>query len=289
MSISIEQFNKTLNESVSSDLNFHKWSGYRDAVTDYIKFYKNKNGTCVILGAGNIMDINLGELINPEYQTVLADIDIKSVNGGIERHGAVDNIAVIKSDLGGLDAEAVMEKTSLLIKGNDIAGLNKYLETYKFKIGSETDDFDNVMLSSVYTQLFIPQFLYILQQSAINDNAKQVALETALKFTAKLIKHVNDEIIRMAATGASVCAWSDILEYADGDISLYDIKNHIKDKVWMDEFYQTYVRDYGHGLGSYGITDLARRLGDLTEKWLLWPFSKERTMIVKIIAGKITS
>lgn len=287
--MSIEYFNKTLNESVDTDSNFRRWSDYRDAVTDYIKLYKNESGTCIILGAGNILDINLGELINPEYETVLADIDVKSVEEGIKRLGLAKNISVIKSDLGGLDACSFMKKASLLTQGNDIAGLKKYLETYEFKSGSETDGFNNVMLSSVYTQLFIPQFVYLLQQSSMDDNTKPAALEAALKFTAKLIKHVNDEIIRMAAAGASVCAWSDILEYTEGDNALYDIKNHIIDSIWMDEFYKTYVRDYGHGLGSYGIADLGERLGDLTEKWMIWPFSKKRTLIVKIIAGKVTS
>jgi hypothetical protein len=114
------------------------------------------------------------------------------------------------------------------------------------------------------------------------------SLETALAFTARLISHLNDIVTELASKSAAVLAWSDIFEYGNEDQALADIRKHIGNRKWMDSFYTAYIRDYGYGLGSFGIEDLAKRLHDVKSEWLVWPFDENRTLIVKAISGSIT-
>ncbi|MCD6322661.1 MAG: hypothetical protein J7L77_06500, partial [Clostridiales bacterium] len=59
MNYSMEQFYRVLNESVSTNENFKKWAEYRKAITDFTVGRMWKKGSCFMLGAGNIYDIDL--------------------------------------------------------------------------------------------------------------------------------------------------------------------------------------------------------------------------------------
>ncbi len=291
MDYSMEKFYRALNESVSTDENFNKWSSYREEVTAFAVSGMWKNGSCFILGAGNIFDIDLNKVSENSDEIVMGDIDIASVYKGIALYkNAFKKAAVEIVDIAGMDNNRFMFNIHEFFENNDIDKLIKYLQSYKFNTEYETINYDNVFVSTIYTQLFIPQLLTLLnQQDQLSTDIKQKILDSSLAFTAKLIAHVNDLVMKLAADDATVCAWSDVLEYENGDPALSDIKNHIDDKKWMDSMYEIYIRDYGHGLGSYGISDLTERLGRVEEKWLVWAFNENRTLVVKIISGTVTS
>lgn len=289
MTGSIEKFNMLLNESVSFGESLIKWKSFRDSVTSFALDGIKKNSTAIILGAGNMLDIDLIRIKKAVGNITLADIDTGAVKRGIKNMDDTDSLTVMKSDLGSLDLNNVMQVVSDSIKSEDIVKLENFLKAYRFKSGMKELKYSYVMVSALYTQLFITQFLMMMQQSVMDADAKNSFIETALGFSARLISHVNDTIIRIAGSNGIVCAWSDILEYSTDDPALTDIENHINDKLWMDEFFMIYVRDHGHGLGSYGITDLADRLNNVRQRWLLWPFNSKRTLVVRIIRGTVTS
>ncbi len=290
MQESIEKFNKQINESASTNEYFCRWNNYRAEITEFISGCMWKNGSIVMLGAGNIQDVDLKVLYNSSSELILADIDISAVEKGLGLHGfSLKDMPVVKIDFGSLDSNEMINEISKHIAGKDHSGLLSCFDSYEFSTGFEILNFDNVLISSIYTQLFLPQFLTILKNADMIYSDMKRFIEPALGFAARLISHVNDLIIKFAADDATVCAWSDILEYSNDDIALNDIKSHIDDKVWMDEYYMAYIMNYGHGLGSFGISELAERLENVKEKWLIWPFNDSRTLIVKIISGIATS
>jgi len=291
MNYSTEQFYRALNESVSTDENFNKWSSYREDVTAFAVNGMWKNGSCFILGAGNIFDIDLNKVSEKSDEIVLSDIDIASVYKGLKLYDNTSGKAAVEMiDIAEMDKNRFMNNIHDYFVNNDIDKLIKYLQSYKFNTEYETINYDNVFVSAIYTQLFIPQLLTLLkQQDHLSTDIKKQILDSSLAFAAKLIAHVNDLVMKLAADDATVCSWSDVLEYENGDLALNDIKNHIDDKKWMDSMYEIYIRDYGHGLGSYGLSDLTERLSRVEEKWIVWPFSDSRTLVVKIISGTVTS
>lgn len=285
----VEEFNWILNKSVASDETFKRWEDYRKDITVFISDNIWKNGSCIILGAGNLMDIDLKDIAKNSSEIVLTDIDINAVKKGIELYGNFNTVSVLKSDLGGNDFSSLMILVSDCIEKKDLKGLKNCLASFDFTNEFEIINFDNVIVSAVYTQLFIPQFLVALEQLNIETGMKTLMIEIALEFTARFISHVNDEIMILAADDASVVIWSDVLEYIEGSTALEDIKNHINNIDWMEEFYQTYIRDFGHGLGSYGILNIMKRIKIVDEKWFIWPFSENRTLVVKAVTGRVTS
>ncbi len=291
MNHSMEQFYRVLNESVSTDENFKRWAGYRKDVTEFTANGMWKNGSCFILGAGNLFDIDLNRISENSDEIVLGDIDIASVYRGVALYEKASNkTAVEMIDLADMDKKRFMDSIHEYLVNSETDKLVNYLQAYKFNTESETINYDNVFVSSIYTQLFIPQLLTLLnQQDHLSVDIKQQILDSSLAFSAKLISHVNDVIMELAADDATVCTWSDVLEYENIDPALIDIVKHIDDIKWMDSMYQTYIRDYGDGLGSYGISDLIKRLSKVEEKWLIWPFNETRTLVVKIVSGVVTS
>jgi hypothetical protein len=278
---SVESFNRILNESLPDD-RWEMWESYRKNLTGFANDAMNE-GSCIILGAGNLNDIDLNRINNKAIEITLADIDIQSVKEGIEKQGFNGSYNLLKLDIGNLDGSGLMDKVESISKAKDFGII---LEQHKLETKVDCPGYGNILLSAVYTQLFLPQFLTLMTG---NRSFKDDLLETALAFSARLISHLNDTVMNLASGGATITAWSDIFEYNNTDPALLDIKKHIGNNQWMDSFNESYIRDYGHGLGSFGTEDLAKRLDNVKSKWLIWPFDDKRTLIVKVISGKATS
>ena len=290
MGNSIEKFNNVLNNSVCSQETYQRWSDYRASITEFAAFNMINGGNVVIVGAGNLFDINLEEISVNSTGITLADIDIELVEKGLaDRKIEQHKISIVKTELGSMDSNDIFNNIDAFINSDDVGGMKELLNNYTFGTSeySAKGTFDTVFLSSVYTQLFIPQFLEKLRTSVLAEKRRHVFLETALGFSARLIARINDEIVDLGKKDAIICAWSDILEYQNNDNALSDINIHIEDVEWMDAFFNAYLENYGHGLGSYGISDLADRLVEVGYKWMMWPFDESRSLIVKIIRGKI--
>ena len=111
-----------------------------------------------------------------------------------------------------------MAKVESISKANDLSII---LEHHKMETKVYSPGYGNILLSAVYTQLFIPQFLTLLTG---NNSFKNDSLDAALAFSGRLISHLNDTVMNLASGGASVTAWSDIFEYNISDPALFDIK-----------------------------------------------------------------
>lgn len=263
-----------------NELIYKRWSLYRETLCDIILESLHLGKPVFIAGAGNLNDIAVKRILEITGKMLLTDIDVHAVISGLRLQKIESNgIEVKKIELTGLDNSEFFSEVNGFIVKRDFIRLRKYLETYNLNeenycIGER---FDNVLLSPVYTQLLLPQFLDISAQNA--------AIEILMEFIGKVIHKVNKSILLLANTGARICIWSDILEYANDDPALSDIVSHISDEKWMDGMYESYLAMYGHGLGSYGILDMRKMVSVSSEKWLLWPFIESRTMLVKIISA----
>lgn len=290
MKESNEQFNRQLNISLQDEITYARWKEYRTGISGMISLAARTGGDTVLFGPGNLYDIEIAKLMNLGNRLLLADIDIETVAKSLDRLGCdPEKIRLEKADFGYIDGIGIDMKLDNYFKSKNFSGAAAYLEKTEpvVHIPFLQERFDNILLSSFYTQLFIPWFIKKIGKWDLSGNIKSRLLEAALAFTAKLIKKTNDSILSMANNGAVVCAWSDILEYPADDSVLTDLKSRLDNNDMMDEFYASYQKAYGHGLGSYGIYDISKRLAETAERWFLWPFNANRVMLVKFVSGII--
>ena len=92
-----------------------------------------------------------------------------------------------------------------------------------------------------------------------------------------VIDRFNDNIICLSKKQSRIIILSDIFE-AKHDSKFYRSITSLTD---MDRHHQTYIRQYGFGLGDYGLHNLEGKLKKLDHKWFEWPFDKGTSLFVK--------
>ena len=76
---------------------------------------------------------------------------------------------------------------------------------------------------------------------------------------------------------------SDIFEFNKNTKLYNDVYPLLNSKIAMDKYHEDYHKKYGFGLGDFGLYDLEEELSINTYEWIEWPFSKNKSMIVKIV------
>ncbi|MFO7611441.1 MAG: hypothetical protein R6W99_02990 [Clostridia bacterium] len=290
MSGLIGEFNRRLNASLVPEETSRGWADYRKEVTRRLSGAMKQGGRTVLFGAGNLLDIDLDEIAGISKSIVLADIDTKAVEGALSSLRLnKERIRIERVDLGGLDMAGLPGEIDGYLASGDYGALAGCLGSFRPASFNPVagGEFDNVLFSPVYTQLFIPWFIERLGAHEVGAKQAAILVESALGLAARLIREVNDSVISCACEEAVVAVWSDILEFESGDPAAEDIRKNIGDSGWMDMLYENYELMHGHGLGSYGIHDMASRLFDVSRDWMLWPMVENRMMVVKFISGKM--
>ncbi|MBN2557471.1 MAG: hypothetical protein JXB33_01810, partial [Clostridia bacterium] len=274
MSESIGEFNRRLNASLVFKETSKGWANYKKEVTRRLSVAMKHGGRTVLFGAGNLLDIEIDEIAGISESIVLADIDTESVKGAVSLSMLnKEKVRIEQTDLGGLDIAGLPGEIDGYLASGDYAALARCLGSFRPSSFNPAagGEFDNVLFSPVYTQLFIPWFMERLNAHEVDAKKVAILLEPALSLAAGLIREVNDSVLSCAGGDAVAAVWSDILEYRNDDPVLDDIRKNIGDAGWMDMFYQNYELMHGHGLGSYGIHDMVSRLLDVSQDWMLWP------------------
>ncbi|MCK5759246.1 MAG: hypothetical protein KAH14_09135, partial [Clostridiales bacterium] len=133
MGNSIEKFNNVLNNSVCSQETYQRWSDYRASITEFAAFNMINGGNVVIVGAGNLFDINLEEISVNSTGITLADIDIELVEKGLaDRKIEQHKISIVKTELGSMDSNDIFNNIDAFINSDDVGGMKELLNNYTF-------------------------------------------------------------------------------------------------------------------------------------------------------------
>ena len=266
---SIRDFYRELNLSVSGEEVRKRWEAFRKDVTGFVMDGFIKGGATVVIGAGNMNDIDFKTIADASTNIVLADIDTKTLS-----ENTSGRIETAEIDFGCIDG---------INQVKNVKELLEFLRTespgVRSSIGSRV--FSNIIVSPFYTQLVLP-WVFVMFPDI--QPASEIA-GAALELAGKIIRQSNEYIRKIAADGCRLCLWTDILEYDANDPAFTDIKNNIADSSWMDAFLEQYTNEWGYGLGTYGHLEMEEHLVETDYKWLIWPFDKDRRLIVKITSG----
>lgn len=258
----MNKFFKDLNQSIPFNHTFKAWSDYRNQVTDLILSYINQQDHVLIIGAGNGLDLDYNRI--KSYQITLLDVDETAIHKGMAFQNVTLNYLI--KDITGLDALFYkrLEKTP----GDYEQIIHDY--TLKYVLDLEKQ-YDKIIILPIYTQLLIPIF-------QVNPKADISKLMT---FVGQRIQLFHQKMQSILNTKGQLIVFSDILEYNFKEKDALIILDQQNNQAFLKDHVYSYIRGYGHGLGTYGLYDLREDMTSIYEYYLLWPFSKERLLLVQ--------
>ncbi len=286
MENTISHYNTQLNASYSMENKFRAWSGYRENLRKICLQQGPWEGDIAIFGAGHLNDIDLQSLPTESVRLTLFDCDAMAIKKGLALQGYQGEVIKRIGDLTGLDQARFFTSLTVLMAEKDVVGVERFLDEWVCQgpdLQSE-GTFDLILISPLYTQLLWPQFLDLVVLMDLQAYRSQLT-EAMLRFLVRLIETLHRSILKTLKPEGRCMAWSDIMEYSTQDPRYLflshkkeDLKKHVLD----------YEKQYGQGLGSYGLWHLETCLDKthpIEENWLIWPFDKDRHLITKVIQG----
>lgn len=276
----IKVFNEKLNCSYNQQERYEYWSSYREELTEILGNVDIAGKDILILGAGNLNDIDIKELSEKAKNITLLDIDSNSVVTGIKRCNLnTDRFNVVELDLTSLDKTNFMDNFKKSITNLET---NEFFESYSnFQLEYNLGKHDVILILPIYTQILFHQMLTIIDQNSRSGN--DIIINKSLSFVANLIGKINDKVIASLNKDGVLISASDVLEYSFDSKDVEFLRNNIKYNNVIEEFYEKYLNQYGYSLGSYGIHDIEMKLKAMEERFLIWEFDKKRKFLVKIV------
>lgn len=282
----IRNYNEHLNASYPMETKFKQWSEYRKTVTNLCLQQGPLKGGIAIFGAGYLNDIELNALLNGSTHLTLVDCDGAAMEKGLAHQKYKGVVKEQVLDLTGLDSENFFDELTVLMTYKDIVGIERYLDELVFKESTlfAKDSFDVILISPMYTQLILPQFMDLVAFTEMQEHMARLT-EAILKFLARLIESLNKALLSVLKLGGLCIAWSDIVEYSIDDKTYAHLE---KTEAGLKRHVLDYEEQYGLGLGSYGLLQLSQEFDnerEMQENWLIWPFDEDRHLITKMVQG----
>jgi hypothetical protein len=288
----IKQFNQILNQSDKNRFKF--WETYRNQITSFLlnALDNKKRKNLIILGSGNLDDINLDQLSHLFDQIILSDIDINALKQ-VENKYKLNSKKLILKEMeytGLIDSNLWNNFVKNMISYTSKNEINVYFSLIKKEIKHHKFTFDTtfdmVIVTPIYTQLLFQQILKDIEILA-SLNYPEFLLsyieEQALEIMPTVIQSFNKNICLLLNDKSSLCVISDIFE-ANIDSQFYaQIKSVINDDVKMEDFYLNYVSTYGIGVGDFGLNHLIKSKDIKKSQWFEWPFNKHKSIFVKAV------
>lgn len=303
MDLSIKNFNYTLNSSIPLDQKYNMWKNYRTSINSLIdiaikNFPDYRNKSLLTCGTGESNDLDLQCICNKFDTITLSDIDIKSIQSGMVYQGInPDNVSIMEMEYTGLSQLMFFETLYSMIKeANSVNELKRYIKSAfesidRYKIQSMLHhQYDVVLSAPIYTQLFYPQIETILNMAKTyhlySDYEIKEIYSAILEVAPNIINNYNDFLLEVVNEDGIILMLSDVIEDKPDGQYMTELQRHINDKALVNNIYEKYLHQYGHGFGSYGIYHLSLDIEVIHETWFIWPFSKERYFLVKSLIGR---
>jgi len=230
------------------------------------------NKSILIIGSGHLNDIDL-KVFKPCKLVTFLDIDIENTKKGFKRQAVSLCHECIQIDLSALSHTPFMTSFSNSTDDEKINLLNKYKT---FNKPFELNSFDIIIVLPIYTQLLLPQLMPYISSNNI--------LSEVMSFMAYRIQILNQEIMSHLNESGHILVFSDLLEYqTDSEEGKY-LTAHQKQEFILEDHVMSYMNQYGHGLGSFGLANICDQAKLVKETYIYWPFNKDKLLIV---AGRI--
>jgi hypothetical protein len=284
---SIKMFNQIYNENQVS--RFRLWTKYREELTTFIcNQTQSKIERLLIIGAGNSDDIDLHELSKKTSHLFLSDIDKSALERAVSKYQISNTSSIYDIDFIGLDNFEIWDNfINYMLKEKTIQGIDTVFASLKSKITNykiEIEDlkFDFIIISPIYTQLFLLQGLKYVE-ILNNLNYSTILIEHITNKMLSLVKDViysfNSNILMLLKKDKTLIVISDIFEAAYNSEFYKEANNLTK----IDNIYKDYFNKYGYGLGDFGLSIMSDLALELENKWFEWPFDKEKCYFVKAV------
>ncbi len=289
----IKTFNETLNQS--DEERFLLWKEYREQLTKFIISYLNPtNKDALILGAGNADDIDLSLLQSHCHMIYLSDVDEKALSSAMNTyHLSKDLVTLLPAEYTGLDDHLLWKDfIHEALKVKNERDVDQLIDTYKNIIINHTflpdyiQQFDQIIISPIYTQLLFHHFetsLQFLKELHYPIRFIDLFRQSFLNMMTVVIDAFNKNVVRLLKEKGQVFVISDIFESTKGSEFFENIRTLINRPIHMDKFYLEYQNTHGTGLGDYGLLNMNDYLTPQLSEWLVWPFTDERRLIVKVV------
>lgn len=275
-------FNINLNKSYCKDYKYDEWSGYRSKLTNIINSSK-LSGEVLIVGAGNLNDLDIQKINNDDVNLTLLDIDGNAILSGLERQKInKENVKIMKFDLLQAGFVDIMYEFRTSLKNSN---LDAFFEKCRNKeLNYKLGKFKTIIVSPIYTQILFHQMLEVVKKCDKVD--KNETFQRVLIFVGEFLAKINDQLINSLEDDGKIIVISDILEYATNSEELKFLKENIENNEVIDKFHDEYLEKYGYTLGSYGINNIESKMDLIKENYLLWNFDKKRELLVDILSLK---
>lgn len=267
----ITRHNQQINASYDVDKLYIQYADYRKRVSERVKKMVKSGDDVLVIGGGNLNDLDLSLL--EEAQVTLVDVDEEALLKGIKRQGhSLEKYRVIGGDLTGL------EETDFFSKLEKI-GVSDIESYYHKDITIELAAYDVIVVLPIYTQLLLPQLM---------EKYDYEALQGFLPLIQNRIGALNGFLRQHLKDKGQMILFSDVIEYDNTQEEYRYLKVHQSHLMILEDFYESYLNTYGYGLGSYGLYEMSQQLKVIKEDFLIWPFSEDRLMLIKIDMVKTT-
>ena len=293
---SVGQFNRDVNNSHTPDEKFNRWAAYRSETGRLLCGAWNNS---VVLGAGALNDVDLHVLCGASEHVVLADIDVESVQAGMDRQQLSqeerEKIEVVNCDFSGAQRARLFERLEAAVLDQlTAAGLSRELKKILSELEPEPllpgSSFDLVLSCPVYTQLVYTQIevlLKILYASGryAYDELNQILL-TAHDGMKSVLQNYNQLMLHLLSPGGSLIVLSDMMELSADDPRLTTLSRQIKKDRIDESLMQPLIDEEGNGMALDAMAQLETMLESVESCYYIWPFDEEKSFVVKALSGK---
>lgn len=288
----IKQFNQILNASDTK--RFELWKPYRKRLTSFIfECIKNqKNQSLIILGAGNLDDIDL-DLFSHLFDTItLTDVDMKALEHAKHKYKKIAHKIELKEiEYTGLkDSDHWNNFINKMLLYNSKLEIKQYfltlireIKNYKFTC---TSRYDVVIITPIYTQLLLQQLLKdisILQSLNYPKHLLNYIQRQVLDIMPIVIQTFNKNIDLLLNKKAILCVISDIFETNISSDFYAEVKPLLNNPIKINDFHLNYIKTYGIGAGDFGLDVFKSSKSIKKSQWFEWPFDKDKCIFVQAI------
>jgi hypothetical protein len=293
----IEIFNSNLNQDTQK--RYERWTEYRAKIDDFLSPILSdstlEKNQALVIGCGNLDDLNLQTISKLFNKITLTDIDLESVKEGLKRQGILnENLEFTRVELTGFEDSKFFDTlVQVIMESKDQHAIQAYIddkmktiETYQFLLGKS---YDLILVTPIYTQLIYHQILNItqtLRELGHNSTTLEWLEAYMLDLMPGVIERLNENVKNILSPKGRLVVLSDIFQSQNGTEFDHLIKKAIQSKKETDKVYQYYQEKYGYGLGDFGLYDLDDSMKVINYRWMIWPFDQDISMVVKIKAYK---
>ena len=291
----VGEFNRDVNQSGDLQAKYESWNNYRKRVSALIgeAFTVNPQiRSALVLGAGNLNDLDLHDLCVRLNRLVLTDADLSGIERGIarqnlsaEERGKID---ILQADYTGANDAGLFAGLERLAKrAASAAEIADYVKTAFAALAEAdpavfTEAYPLVISCPIYTQLLYTQvevFLKILYEAGryAYDDLNRI-LNAAYGTMPGILARYNDTVL--SACDGLIVLLSDSVEIPK-DGAVYQEAKRMQTNGFPDKREaEALIQEHGSELAQTGRADFTAKAEILRETYAVWPFDERKAYLV---------